>query len=30
VIAKSSHRAGIPFWRGTVVDHFAEDQEKKS
>ena len=25
VIARSAHRAGIKFWQGTVVDHYAED-----
>ncbi len=29
VIARSAHRAGIKFWQGTLVDHFAEDQKKK-
>lgn len=29
VIARSAHRGGIKFWKGTVVDHYAEDQGKK-
>jgi multicomponent Na+:H+ antiporter subunit G len=29
VIARSAHRGGIKFWKGTVVDHYAEDQGDK-
>lgn len=28
VIARSAHRAGIKFWEGTVVDHYAEDKPR--
>jgi len=27
-IARSAHRAGIKPWKGTVVDHYEEDQKK--
>ena len=30
VIARSAHRAGIKFWQGTVVDHYAEDKGGKN
>jgi multicomponent Na+:H+ antiporter subunit G len=29
-LARSAHRAGIKFWKGTVVDEFTADQKKKS
>ncbi len=29
VIARSAHRAGIAFWKGTLADQYAEDRGKR-